>query len=234
MSAATSTILAGVGIAAGAGESLMGHGSSSAPKDPFGDKIKQAQLDLSNKSSSAGFGDLSTARKTFQLPINYWSKILTGGRYDALEALAPEVNTITSQYDAGTRAMSEFSPRSGGRTSAMEENRFRKNADITKTLLGARPAAAQGLLSAASGVGALGSGELSSASSALSGASSTNASQQQLALERQRMANENASGIGSGLGSIFASLLSNRTGSTNPNLSGAATDPGFFSSGGGR
>lgn len=190
-----------------AGGLLSKRGGSSAPADPFGDKIKQAQLDLSSKSSSAGFGDLSTARKTFQLPINYWTKILTGGRYDALEALAPEVNTITSQYDAGTRAMSEFSPRSGGRTSAMEENRFRKNADITRTLLGARPAAAQGLLTAASGVGSMGTSELGIGNSALSGASATNLGGLNIALERQRLANENAGGIGSGLGSIFATLL---------------------------
>lgn len=211
---AAAAIGAGGSVASSLISKRGGGGGSSA--DPFGDLVKQKQLAVANDANAGANQDFTTARNTLQLPLNYWTHILTGGRSKALEEMSPDVQTITSQYDAGLRAVNEFSPRGGGRSSLMEETKYKRASDITNTLLRARPAAATNLNQIGTEFAAMGSSNRAAAVSALGGASSTDANQQRIAIERQQMQNQQASDIGSGLGGILATLLYSRKSGTTP------------------
>lgn len=77
-------------------------------------------------------------------PLSYYESLL-GSRQEALSAAAPEVSSIQGQFDTAARAVSEFSPRGGGRVSQSAELPFTKQAAIQDVLTKQRPAAAQGI-----------------------------------------------------------------------------------------
>lgn len=75
----------------------------------------------------------------------YYGPLLKGDRQQMLESVAPEVNSILSQYDTAKRAVSEFSPRGGGRTATLADLPFRQAGDITTLLQRVRPESAKGM-----------------------------------------------------------------------------------------
>jgi hypothetical protein len=82
--------------------------------------------------------------ETLGKPLSYYEGLL-GNRQEALTAAAPEISTIQGQFDTAARAVSEFTPRGGGRTAASSELPFTKQAAIQDVISKQRPAAAQGI-----------------------------------------------------------------------------------------
>jgi hypothetical protein len=221
----------------GVGGSIAG-GLLSKKSKPVGtnpdDPLVKKQLEIANMGQSGAAQDIPTARNALELPLNYWKRILTGGRYPALEELSPETQTITSQYDSALRNNSQFAPRGGGTSAQNEELRFKRAADITNLLLKARPAAASNIQKIGEDYASLGQGELSSAAAAAHGAAST--ATDLAAIQARRDAEDAAArsamfnDIGSGLGDVISVLLKGKKGgggtSTSiPGTPGGGSDP---------
>lgn len=110
----------------------------------FGRKSGQAQqLYLADVLAQLGIGNLSAGAQTLQQPLNYYSGILSGDRQQALETVAPEVNTILGQYDTAKKAVSEYAPRGGGTATTMANAPYALSGQITNLLNTVRPQAAQ-------------------------------------------------------------------------------------------
>jgi hypothetical protein len=77
-------------------------------------------------------------------PLSYYQGLL-GNRQEALTAAAPEISTIQGQYNTAARAVSEFSPRGGGRVAQGADLPFTKQAAIQDVITKQRPMAAEGV-----------------------------------------------------------------------------------------
>jgi hypothetical protein len=73
--------------------------------------------------------------RDMQSIMSQLQKIMGGGQ-PALEAVAPQVNTVASQYQSGRRAAAEFAPRGGGRTAALSDTGFKEMGDIQNMMFG--------------------------------------------------------------------------------------------------
>jgi hypothetical protein len=72
-------------------------------------------------------------------PLMKYLKDLVGGDEQALmEAIRPQAATVLSQYDTAKRAVSEFSPRGGGRTATLSELPFKASDALTTLMSGAK------------------------------------------------------------------------------------------------
>jgi hypothetical protein len=100
---------------------------------------------LGDVMTSRGLGELGAAEKVLQGPLDFFSKLLSGDRQSAMEAEAPAVNSILSQYDSAKRAVSQFAPRGGGTASTLAQAPFKASDAITNLLASVRPEAAQAL-----------------------------------------------------------------------------------------
>lgn len=109
----------------------------------------RAGLNAANPLLRASTGATTTAQ-------NYLKSLL-GGKQSAMEAAAPEVNTILSQYDTAKRQLGQMAPRGGGTNATLAELPFRESGDITKLLAGERSNAAEGLARLGLGEGGLAS-----------------------------------------------------------------------------
>lgn len=102
-------------------------------------------------------------------PVSEWFRsILSGDRTALMSVLGPEVGGINRSYDAVSKAISQFSPRGGGRNQTMANVDFSKAHDIGDLFSKARPAAAAGLEGVASIYGAQASNDQSQNLGALS------------------------------------------------------------------
>ena len=192
----------------GASKLLGGGGSSTKPKD----LAEQSLAKLAGVQAEAGEWGLGQAkellpeaRADIQKALGYYLPLLSGDRQAMMEAMGPEVNQISAQYDTAKRAAAEFTPRGGGRTAALAELPFRKTGEITGALQKARPEAAGkvtdiGQLLASIGLGTMPGGG-GAAASLLS--SLTAERGQTMALWGD---------IGTGAGKILAQVLLGQTG----------------------
>jgi len=82
--------------------------------------------------------------ETLGQPLSYYQGLL-GNRQEALTAAAPEISSIQGQFNTAAKAVSEFSPRGGGRTAASAELPFAKQAAVQDVITKQRPEAAKGI-----------------------------------------------------------------------------------------
>ncbi len=200
----------GLGLGAAAlGNQIAGGDSGPAAPTPQQTAANTLALDTATKN-------LGDARSTLQLPLDYWSKILSGNQGAALTAMAPQVNTITSQYDGALRAMNQLAPRGGGRNAGMQDLAFRKAGDITNLINSARPVAAGNVSDIGTRIGNLGTPALSIASSGANSAAGTGLTQEQIN-------NQQNATLGTNLGTVLGILLGQKNNSNT--TSGAQQDP---------
>lgn len=124
----------------------------------------QPFLDSLDKTSDIGgrFGKkfLKRSNKAFQLPMDFWKKIMTGDRSSLTNLLSPEVEKISGGYDNVKRNIGEFGPRGGGSNSALTNLDIKETGDISRLFQTARPMAAQNLAQLGSAQGGIGLGAL--------------------------------------------------------------------------
>ncbi len=122
-------------IAGGAflGGTLLGGKKGAKAPSP-----KDALIAQQTEASKFALGEarqvLPQARETLQAPLDFWKTILGGDRQEMLSVLAPEVNTIVSQYDTARRSLTNLAPRGGGRSAIQAESRF-EEANVIQRLL---------------------------------------------------------------------------------------------------
>lgn len=132
-------------------------------------------------------------------PLNFFQALLSGDRNAILNAISPEVDTLTSQYQTGRKTAEQFAPRGGGRAAALEELPTRQAGDINKLVQGARLTGASGVTSIAQLLGNLGLGEIGVAGPAASSAF-TNIETSKENLQQQ------AGNMGAAVGGLIALL----------------------------
>ncbi len=91
-----------------------------------------AQTDIAKFGLGEAKKNLPAAAESLKGPKDFFTALMSGDRKTILDTLAPEVDTLTSQYDTGKKTAEEFAPRGGGRAAVLEELPFRKAGEINK------------------------------------------------------------------------------------------------------
>jgi hypothetical protein len=198
-----------IGAAGSIGGALLNKsGSSSSSKT---DTQLQDTLttfgDRSSQQFQQGRKDWRQFHKALDPVRNWFTDILGGDRTKMMEVLGPEVNATGRQYDAVSKAISEFSPRGGGRTSALAGAEFSKAHDIGELFSKARPMAAQGLEGVAGLLGAQSSGESSTGMSGLSAMLSGILGMRGQDISKMLANRQFAGDIGQSLGRLLGQIL---------------------------
>jgi len=184
-----------------------GGGSSSSKTDTQLQDTLTTFGDRSNQQFQHGNKDWRQFHKALDPVRNWFTDILGGDRTKLMEVLGPEVNATGRQYDAVSKAISEFSPRGGGRTSALAGAEFLKAHDIGELFSKARPMAAQGLEGVAGLLGAQSSGESSTGMSGLSAMLSGILGMRGQDISKMLANRQFAGGIGQSLGRLLGQVL---------------------------
>lgn len=165
--------------------------------------------------------NLPAARTGLKTSQDYWSKILTGSKDDLLSLFAPDVHSVTDQYDSARKNAMELSPRGGGRTAAQGEARVAEGKAVNDLLFKGRQTAADKVSDVSGQIGSLGLGELGAGTSAAGASASAN-------LSKSSNTAAILGSLGAGIGSLITGLILKKT-NTNPvitNFSGASDDLG--------
>ena len=172
-----------------------------------GKKTKQQIAGLTAQQEEASEFALGEAKTTLpkalsalEGPLAFWQNLLGGDRQEMLSLLAPEVNTIISQYDTARKGIANLAPRGGGRTTQLAESRFEEANQISRLLQESRRRAAGEVAGIGGRLGALGLGELGSATG-------TAASTIQSLLTKRGQDIGSASQLGEGIGGILAQII---------------------------
>ncbi len=178
------------------GLSKLGGGGGESPKSA----AEQVLTEQTKFGTETAKRLIPEAETDLQAALKYWMPLLTGDRQGMMEAAAPEVNTILSQYDTAKRAVSELQPRGGARSLRMAEQPFDVAGAITNLLTRLRGEAAGGVERIGTELGALGVGTM---------AGGAGAAQSLLTAAMQQRGQNIGIGttVGQGIGSLIAVLL---------------------------
>ena len=173
-------------------------------------KPKATELDKSlaqaNQRANISFGQRERALSP---ALGFNEKLLSGDPATAAGAIAPEANTILSQYDTARKAVQQNAPRGGGATRQMANIPFAASGKIANLFNAARRGSADAL---------------SQLFSTLSGESlgykreeiSGRLGQEQNAIDKQKQQFLQGSALGKGFGSIFSKMLTGGGGGGTP------------------
>lgn len=211
-----------IGAVGSIGSALLGTHKSGSEKsalsnlsDLLGVETQGAQQGLKSAQPAllASRGALGTAQ-------NFLQSLVGGGRTSAMQAAAPEVNTILSQYDTAKKSLSQFAPRGGGTNAQLANLPFQESGAVTNLLAGERSQAAQALGSLGLGEGQLGSSLLPR---------DTGAGSTLLNYALQNKAQEGAmfGDVGTSLGTLFGTLFGGGGSSSGSDWSGFPTVGGL-------
>lgn len=162
--------------------------------------------------------NLDKASSNLDDASGYFSGLLKGTPANRMAAVAPEVNSITAQYDTAKKNIANNSPRGGGAVLAGNAADIAKAGGIGNLLASVRPAAANALTSIGALFGNLGTAELSNSTSAAGAGANAG-----LALGGQN--NAILGSIGQGVGTLLtADLGIGSTGSVAGNIGSGLSD----------
>lgn len=134
-------------------QQLTGYGDL---QNIFNYALPQGQSTLSGGqgTTNQGLGELGQA-------ANYNSKILSGNRSAVTEAMAPEINSVTSQANQLKKQQSAMGTSRGGGTNAGNQQLgTQESGQITNLIAQARPQASQALSQIGAQTGGIGLGEM--------------------------------------------------------------------------
>lgn len=171
-----------------------GGGQSGAQKRLTDVQTQAAKLGVSEATTA-----LPEARTTLEAPLNFFQALLSGDRSTIMSALAPEIQTLSANYDTGRKTAEEFAPRGGGRAAALEALPFQKAGQIETLVQGARSEGAIGMEQIGSLLSSLGLGEIGV------GTTAATAAQQDLQAAKQNQQAQQAA-AGEAIGTVIALL----------------------------
>lgn len=196
-----------LGIAAGGaflGTKLAGGGGKGTKAPSPKDALIAQQTEASKFALGEARQVLPQARETLQAPLDFWKTILGGDRQEMLSVLAPEVNTIVSQYDTARRNITNLAPRGGGRSAIQAESRFEEANVIQRLLQESRRMASREVADIGGRLTTLGVSELGISTGA-AGNLISSLLQQETARRGQNIGV--ATDIGIGVGQILATIF---------------------------
>lgn len=203
-----------IGAGASVGSTILGSKMAGGPSSQQMTQALNSQQEAIKQGQEIATGLqpqaqnlLGLSSNSFSPVANYYGGILGGGRTAALDTLAPEAQRIAQGYGNALSTTANLMPRGGGRSAFFAEQPFAQQRDIQGLLQGARPAAAQGLLSTATATGNQGNSIYSNIFNALNGNRSSAAG----LLGAQSQAFNQGKDIGSGIFELFKQvpMLSN-------------------------
>lgn len=178
----------------------FGLGGSSSTTDRKAELSTSGSLQTQgNALGKAGAGTLASGTQGMQSVMNQLQKIMGGGQA-GLEAVAPEVNTVASQYQGARKAAAELSPRGGGRTSTLANEPFAEMGDIQKMMFGEQSKARGQAGSLAGQMASLGLNEESLASTDWGNVAN-------IAQNHATATSANMEATGQGIGSMLAMMM---------------------------
>jgi len=196
------SLIPGVGAIAGplVGGLLGGIGGG-GKTNPAADPLNNPQVQALLK----GLQTPATTDPATSQASGYYRTILNGGQDATTSLMGPEVSTVLGQFDNASKAAAELGPRGGGRAAIQAETPFKKTGAYVDLLGKAKQGAAQGL----AGIGcqqtaaqtARRGQDVSTLGSILGGRTS-------LAEQQNQFNQENASGLGKGIGGLLTNVLS--------------------------
>lgn len=201
MPIAAAAVPALIGAAGSIGSALLSKPSGTT-KGALGglSNLLQTEVAGGQKGLTAAGPMLSGSRAALGTAQNYLQSLVGGGKTAAMDAAAPEVNTILSQYDTAKKNLSQFAPRGGGTNSQLANLPFQESGAITNLLGSERSNAAQLLSSLGLGEGGLGSSLLPRDSGA--GSSLLN-----YGLQNQEQQGQMFGQVGTSLGTLLGTLF---------------------------
>jgi hypothetical protein len=146
---------------------------------------------------------LEMATSTYLPVVNYYNRLLSGNRGEAMAAMQPEVSRVNEGYDQALQSAAALAPRGGGRSALFSELPFQRVRDITTLLNSIRPGAAEGLLRAGGQAANTAQGLYSTLLSALSGSQAARTGLMGYDLQSRQERFKRAQEIGSTLYDIF-------------------------------
>jgi hypothetical protein len=105
----------------------------------------QAAGSAASNLTTVGANVLGQSAEALDPYLSNLEKIYSGDRTATLEAAAPQVAQVSSQYDAAYKAAQQNAPRGGGRNAQLNAIPFQKASAITSTLETERQQAGQQL-----------------------------------------------------------------------------------------
>ncbi len=103
-----------------------------------------------------GAGIIDKGVSTFDQPLDYWSKLLSGDKTAMGQAVGPYAAAVGKQFENAGRAADTMLPRGGYRSTAQAELPTQKAGLISDKLLGLQPEAAKQMTGIASLLSSLG------------------------------------------------------------------------------
>lgn len=131
---------------------------------------------------------------------SYIKPLLQGDRQAMLEAVAPEVRGVTSQYDTAYKAISELSPRGGGRNAALANVRGEEAGKVGDLIAGSRQKAVDATSDLFKTIATLGMSEDAASQTGLATAI-------QALMQKSGQDKASAASWGQAIGSIVAAYL---------------------------
>jgi hypothetical protein len=204
-----------VGGLVGGLTSKGGSGGSPAAVDPMQDpQIKQLMASLKTPAT------MDPATKGAS---DYYKTIMGGGEEATQSLLGPNVSTVLNQFDNASKAAAELGPRGGGRAAIQAETPFKKASAYTNLLGQAKSTAAAGM----AGIGANQTAAATSRRSQdVSVLGTVLGGKTSLADRQMQINQENAKGMGKGIGSILTNLLAGG-GNKNKNTPGLSSGASY-------
>lgn len=184
-----------------------GQGAQEKANDTAIGNINSELTDLSKVQYQRGGKAFKWAKKSLLSARDFWDTLLKGDRNATAAFLSPELGDISKGYQQQRNAMAEFGPRGGGSNTAIGNLGQQQASDVNRTIMSARPMAADKLTSLGSIFGGMSQGLTGQAFQGYGQASQNlfglNQEQEDV---RARKA-QAWSGLGQGAGSIAGGFL---------------------------
>lgn len=152
------------------------------------------QSGVASSLTGAGTGTLASGTQSMQSVMGQLQKIMGGGQA-GLEAVAPQVNTVASQYQGARQAASQLSPRGGGRNSTLANSQTAEMGDVQKMMFGAADKARGQLGTLSSQMASLGLGEEATGIGASEGAADIGLQNAPFAAQQQQQIGQSLGGL---------------------------------------
>lgn len=201
-------IASGIGLllGGGGGNNANLHQQQNAGLNLFntGDKL----IGSSGAPLSQGLNTLGSASSDINQANSFFRRLL-GSQPNEMQALSPEINAITSQYDASRRMRGALAPRGGGATAGSLNSKFNEIGDIGNLLSSARSNAASGLLSGGSALAGVGSTQAGIGLNQLNAGVGAEEGSAGIYNNAQQQVNQGSSSFGEGLGTFLGQMFPN-------------------------
>lgn len=171
---APALIKGGIGLGASLLGSKLAGGTPKADQSVLDAQNTQMKsgMALSGGLQKSGSNLIDLAGRSFNPVVDYYSRILNGGKSGLMSTLAPQAGTIGEGYGTALNTISSLTPRGGGRSSLLATLPFQQQKDVTTLFQNERAGAPQALATAGGQASNAGNNLISNSIQAMYGSTS--------------------------------------------------------------